>query len=84
MKIGCLFSCDVWKSRGSMRLLGVFTDPRKLLAAVSKLVVDGAAVSRTDTPVLEMDERMLADGVDYIHIEWLDENCLEGRPVEAP
>lgn len=73
-KYCALFSCDEWKSRDSMRLLGVFTLP-KLKTLIRKKIKSGDFEFGRDTKeIKEMFAHDLDIALTYGHIQELSIN----------
>lgn len=70
-----LFTCDEWKSRDSMWLLGVF-DENKIKVALKKLLKQNDIELGTDKSIDEIEVDELNDYVTYAYIEQVDLNDM--------
>jgi hypothetical protein len=70
-KVILLFTCDEWKSRDSMRLVGIFLDPKAVRKAAKTLIKNevieleaGCNIEKVDT--CRIDE--LGEITNYLHV----------------
>lgn len=81
MKAIIVNTCDAWKSYDSMRLVGVFTNKKKLKSTI-KYLIDSDACEYDDGygpfKELTVEEMVQYNPIDYLYIEEveLNENIL--------
>jgi hypothetical protein len=77
-KAVAVFTCDVWKSKDSMRLQGIFTNRKKLLRAIRHMKKN-VYITLTAEKMSELKEWTLKDindKFDYLYVEEITLNEL--------
>lgn len=78
-----LFTCDEWKSKDSMRLIGIVSDFGKVYLAARELLENGIIEFADDRKMEDLDDMNLYDMLtllNYFHIEEVPFNdvCVSG------
>lgn len=79
MMVKIIFTCDLWKLRGSMRLKGVFTNQDKFLTAIRKLVKE-KEIELDNGKITELKEWSVGeinDNFKYLYVEEVELNELQ-------
>lgn len=77
MKAVIVNSCDAWKTYASFRLIGVFTNRRKLNKCLNDLDKDSSIRNTTDYAISEMEVHDLNINLDYVSIEEINLNEVQ-------
>jgi len=73
-----MFTCDIWKSSGSMSLVGVYTDKRKFAKDIRTLLKNGRIDLNEDCemPTDFGDHKALNNALDYLFVQEIESNEL--------